>query len=207
MDQNKASKIVPLESRLLNVQSELKGAKSNNNDFGKYKYRNVEDILSEVKPLLNKHELSLRMTDQIVVHADQVYIQACVIISDLNGEIIDQTGNPREIISIAYAREPEKQGGMSPSQITGSASSYARKYALGGMFLISGEACPDYASQLESQHGSDVTIGKILQSQSEAPSKPLARGSKAPQDKDKDKDKVKDTIKFRTAMDMLNEQK
>lgn len=198
MDKENASQIVPLETRLLNVQSELVGAKSNNNDYGKYKFRNVEDILSEVKPLLRKYDLCLRMTDQMVVHADQVYVQACVIISDKDGQVIDQSGLPREIISVAYAREPDKQGGMSASQITGSASSYARKYALGGMFLLSGEACPDYASQLEGQH----------ESISQAPTKPLRGGSQAPQDKDKDKGKdLLKSNKFKTAKDLLNEQK
>lgn len=188
-----ASKIKPLEARLGDVQSALVGEKNNTNNFGKYKFRNVEDILTEVKPLLLKNRLALRMTDQIVVHGENVYVQALVIISDLDGIITDESGHPRELISVAFAREPESQGGMSASQITGSASSYARKYALGGMFLISGEACPDYASELEHRSPKD------------APSKPLTRGSQAPQDKDKDKDKVKETIKFRTAMDMLND--
>jgi len=164
---------VPLNKRLQNVQNSLVGEKTSKNAFGKYNYRNVEDILSEVKPLLAANQLVLRMTDHLLEMGGEVYVQADVILSDANGELIDEQGYPQEINSIAFAREPKSQGGMSPSQMTGSASSYARKYALGAMFLLSGEACPDYASELDN-------IQESVKSRS------------TPQDKDKDKDKDKD---------------
>jgi hypothetical protein len=172
-DTNKVKLIVPMEKRLQMVQNKLVGGKTSKNSFGKYNYRNVEDILTEVKPLLAANDLVLKMTDHLLEMCGEVYLQAEVILSDAKGESLDCQGYPSEIITRAFAREPKQQGGMSPSQMTGTASSYARKYALGAMFLLSGEACPDYASELDN-------IQELSKSRS------------TPQDKDKDKDKDKD---------------
>ena len=109
------------------VQSELKAPKSQYNSFGKYNYRNCEDILEAVKPLLVKHEAYCYITDAIEVHGDRVYVVATAV-------FVDAEGNSTSVK--AYARESETKKGMDDSQITGSASSYARKYALNGLFLI-----------------------------------------------------------------------
>lgn len=111
---------------LLNVQNELKAPKNQYNDFGKYKYRSAEDILEAVKPLLKKYDLTLTLSDTIIQVGGRVYVEAMAHIT--NGE--------ESTYVTAYAREPEAKKGMDESQITGTASSYARKYALNGLFLI-----------------------------------------------------------------------
>lgn len=112
--------------KLLNVQAELKAPKGQYNSFGKYKYRSCEDILEAVKPLLKKYGLSLRLTDEIVLVGDRFYLKATAFLHD--GE--------EGIFNTAFAREDLEKKGMDGSQITGTASSYARKYALNGLFLI-----------------------------------------------------------------------
>jgi len=113
---------------LIKIQSELKAPKNQRNDFGKYNYRNCEDILEAVKPLLDKYECTLTISDDIVEVGGRVYVKATATIYD----IILGVGSSVS----AFAREPEQQKGMSESQITGASSSYARKYALNGLFLI-----------------------------------------------------------------------
>ena len=115
-----------MKDKLLKIQSELKAPKNQRNDFGKYNYRSCEDIFEAVKPLLEKEKLLLRMTDELVQVGDRYYIKATAILTDGN-EIIENT---------SYAREEENKKGMDGSQITGASSSYARKYALNGLFLI-----------------------------------------------------------------------
>lgn len=115
-----------LASKLIAVQSDLKAPKSQYNSFGKYLYRNCEDILEAVKPLLAKHGLLLNLRDEIVQIGERYYIRA-------TAEVICGV---EKISSWAYAREPKDKKGMDDSQITGCASSYARKYALNGLFLI-----------------------------------------------------------------------
>jgi hypothetical protein len=115
-----------VRERLLKVQSELKAPKSQYNSFGKYNYRNQEDILEAVKPLLSKHELSMTISDEIVCVGERYYVKATVFISH-KGEAVSVS---------AFAREEENKKGMDASQLTGATSSYARKYALNGMFLI-----------------------------------------------------------------------
>lgn len=113
---------------LLEIQVELKAPKSQYNKFGGYKYRSTEDILQAVKPLLNKHGDSLELSDEPVLIGDWHYIKATATFKDHeSGETTTVTG---------YARESASKKGMDDSQITGTASSYARKYALNGLFLI-----------------------------------------------------------------------
>lgn len=112
---------------LVEIQNELKAPKSNFNSFGKYHYRSAEDILTAVKPLLRRYGCQLTITDDVIAVADRVYIKATVTITDADGNV--------ETVS-ALAREDEVKKGMDGSQITGTASSYARKYALNGLFLI-----------------------------------------------------------------------
>lgn len=112
--------------KLINIQKELKAPKNNFNGFGKYKYRSCEDILEAVKPLLAKEECTLTLSDEIVNVGDRYYIKATARITD---------GAATRTVT-AFAREAEEKKGMDDSQITGTASSYARKYALNGLFLI-----------------------------------------------------------------------
>lgn len=114
--------------KLIKIQSELKAPKGNYNSFGKFRYRSCEDILEAVKPLLAREKCMLTMTDEVVAITDKVYIKATATIIDLDNKVHCSTS--------AYARESENKKGMDESQMTGTASSYARKYALNGLFLI-----------------------------------------------------------------------
>ena len=112
---------------LVNIQNELKAPKSNFNSFGKYRYRSAEDILTAVKPLLAKYSCTMTITDEVVFIGGRFYIKATATITD-------EEGNTESVS--AFAREDESKKGMDGSQITGTASSYSRKYCLNGMFLI-----------------------------------------------------------------------
>lgn len=118
-----------IETALLAIQRELKAPKTQYNSFGKYNYRNCEDILEAVKPLLVTHGAALTLSDELTQIGDRYYIKATATLANIN--------NPAEDISVtAYAREDETKKGMDGSQVTGAASSYARKYALNGLFCI-----------------------------------------------------------------------
>lgn len=115
-------------SALMAVQRDLKAPKGQQNKFGNYKYRSAEDIIEAVKPLLNENGLILNMTDDVVMVGDRTYIKATVSVIDVaNGDTVTTT---------ALARESAVKKGMDDSQVTGTASSYARKYALNGLFAI-----------------------------------------------------------------------
>ncbi len=114
-----------INERLIAIQNELKVPKGNYNSFGKYKYRSAEDILEAVKPLLNKYGLTLTLSDDVVMVGNKLFIKSTANIS-LYSESIFVNG---------YAEMSEHKG-MSSEQCTGTASSYARKYALNGIFLI-----------------------------------------------------------------------
>lgn len=115
-----------LASKLSEIQSELKAPKDQFNAFGKYKYRSAENILTAVKPLLIKYGLTLMLNDFIEMIGNRYYIRAEVTVTD----------GIESLKSQAYAREDEFKKGMDGSQVTGASSSYARKYALNGMFAI-----------------------------------------------------------------------
>ena len=112
---------------LRNIQAELKAPKGQYNSFGKYHYRSAEDILEAVKPLLAKYGVLMTITDDVIAVADRIYVKATATITDKDGKTQSVT---------AYARESAEKKGMDDSQITGTASSYARKYALNGLLLI-----------------------------------------------------------------------
>ena len=114
--------------RFADVQAELKAPKSRTNKFGGYKYRSCEDILKAAKPLLKKYGMVLTMTDTMQEIGGRVYVVSTAVISDAEGLHTIQTS--------ACAREAETKKGMDDSQITGTASSYARKYALNGLFCL-----------------------------------------------------------------------
>jgi hypothetical protein len=109
------------------IQKELKAPKNQFNSFGKYKYRSCEDIVEAVKPILAKYGYHLNMSDDVRSAGDRVYIEATCRVMDGDKVIAE---------SHALAREAEMKKGMDDSQITGTASSYARKYALNGLFAI-----------------------------------------------------------------------
>ena len=114
--------------KLAIIQQDLKAPKNQYNSFGDYKYRSCEDILEAVKPLLKKLNLILRLNDELINIGDRYYIKALVAITDIKTEA--------SLSATAYARETENKPKMDAAQITGTANSYARKYALNGLFLI-----------------------------------------------------------------------
>jgi hypothetical protein len=109
------------------IQAELKAPKGQYNKFGTYYYRSCEDIVEAAKPVLLKHDCYLNISDEIVQAGDRIYVKATASVFK---------GSEMLATSTAFAREPESQKGMSESQITGTASSYARKYALNGLLAI-----------------------------------------------------------------------
>ena len=114
--------------KLLSVQVSLKAPKSQYNSFGKYNYRNCEDILEAVKPLCNEVKACVLLTDDIVLIGERYYVKATAFFIDLESE--------STVSAVAFAREEESKKGMDGSQVTGASSSYARKYALNGLFDI-----------------------------------------------------------------------
>ena len=116
-----------IQEKLFTVQQKLKVQKSNYNEFGKYSYRSAEDIEAAVKPLLAEAKCVLTLADELTLIGNRYYVEATASITDFEGNSISVK---------AYAREEEVKKGMDASQITGAVSSYARKYALSGLFAI-----------------------------------------------------------------------
>jgi hypothetical protein len=129
-----------LQQKLIEIQTELKAPKSQFNKFGGYNYRNCEDILEAVKPLCAKHEIVPLLSDEIVMIGDRFYIKATAKVTD----------GKDEISTTAFARESKDKKGMDESQITGSASSYARKHALNGLFCIDDTKDADFMDNSQS---------------------------------------------------------
>jgi hypothetical protein len=128
-----------LTNKLAMIQQKLKAPKSQVNTFATYKYRSCEDILEAVKPLLN--DLVLTISDDIVEVGGRVYVKATASLSSGSGSVS----------TTAFARESLSKKGMDDSQITGSASSYARKYALNGLFCIDDTKDADATNQHDKQ--------------------------------------------------------
>lgn len=133
---------------LIAIQSELKAPKSQFNKFGGYKYRKAEDILEAVKPLLAKQKCTLIITDDVVLIGNRIYVKATATIKNEKGECETTTG---------WAREEETKKGMDGSQITGASSSYARKYALNGLFAIDDNADSDATNDVQHQAAQQQT--------------------------------------------------
>lgn len=127
------------------LQLELKAPKAQYNNFGKYKYRSCEDVLDSVKSLLKKYGFILLVSDELKEASGRFYIQAKATLTDGN----------TEISTTSYAREPLSKKGMDESQITGCASSYARKYALNGLFCIDDNKDSDYFESVEDMINKD----------------------------------------------------
>jgi len=124
-NETKQEKVLSINERLIAIQSELKVPKGNYNSFGKYKYRSAEDILEPLKPLLKKYELQLTLTDDICLIGNKFFMKAVASIC-----------YQKECLSVNGFAEMSEHKGMSSEQCTGTASSYSRKYALNGLFLI-----------------------------------------------------------------------
>lgn len=143
---------------LISIQSELKAPKTQVNRFGGYKYRKAEDILEAVKPLLAKQKCTLIITDDVVLIGNRIYVKATATIKNEKGECETTTG---------WAREEETKKGMDGSQITGASSSYARKYALNGLFAIDDNADSDTTND-----GQHQTSQQQAQTQVQQPATP-----------------------------------
>lgn len=138
---------------LIKIQSTLKSPKDKRNDFGKYNYRTAEGILEAVKPLLLENGCFIYLSDSLLEIGGKVYLQATATIQNDKSEKISVT---------AYAREEENKKGMSSEQMTGSASSYARKYALNGLLAIdSSELDPDSRDNTIVEEPSKELLGEI----------------------------------------------
>lgn len=125
-----------LAEKLLEIQKNLNAPKGNYNSFGGYKYRSAEDILSAVKPLCAEVKALLILSDNIEMIGERIYVKAAATLIDAE--------KPSDRIGVyAWAREPEQKKGMDTSQVTGATSSYARKYALNGLFSIDDTKDPD----------------------------------------------------------------
>jgi len=157
-----------VRDKLLAVQAELKAPKGQTNTFGKYKYRSCEDILENVKPLLKKYNATLVISDTLELIGDRYYIKATASFQDVETDgIIENT---------AYARESAEKKGMDDSQITGTTSSYARKYALNGLFLIDDtkDADTDEYQKQENAYPSKAVMIKEISKKYPAGSENLA---------------------------------
>lgn len=150
---------------LITIQSELKAPKTQVNRFGGYKYRKAEDILEAVKPLLAKQKCTLIITDDIVMVGNRIYVKATATIKNEKGEFEETTG---------WAREEETKKGMDGSQITGASSSYARKYALNGLFAIDDNADSDTTNtgQQDNHHLAAQQTAQTQQQQSQTTAQP-----------------------------------
>jgi hypothetical protein len=140
--------------KLVKIQAELKAPKNQMNAFGKYKYRSAEDIIEAVKPILFKNNCALLISDEIVQVADRVYVKATAMLIDENNEEL-----PIQVYG--WAREEEVKKGMDAAQITGSASSYARKYALNGLFAIDDTKDADSTNEHKDEVGEEKRMKLI----------------------------------------------
>ena len=153
-----------IKEKLLYIQQTLKAPKSKYSDFGKYNYRTAEKILEAVKPLLKEQNVLLTLNDEVVAVGDRIYVKASAVLEEVDGD--------GGIQITAYAREQLDRPKYDTSQLTGAASSYARKYALCGLFLIDDEKDPDELPELPEDDPDEV-----LDQQEEA-EKPVERKSR-----------------------------
>ena len=135
--------------KLMNVQANLKAPKGQYNSFGKYSYRNAEDILEALKPLLKDYKATVTLKDDLLLIGDRYYLQATATFTDIeSGE---------NVVVTSLAREEETKKGYDVSQLTGSTSSYARKYALNGLMLIdNSELDPDSINTFEKESNTQI---------------------------------------------------
>ena len=142
-----------IHQKLQGIQTELKAPKGQTNKFGGYRYRSCEDILTALKPLLAQYTCTLAISDDIVEVGGRVYVKATATLASTSCE------GDYTISTSGFAREAETKKGMDDAQITGSASSYARKYALNGLFAIDDTKDPDATND----HGKSETKKQVTQ--------------------------------------------
>ena len=152
-----------LNAKLVKIQHELKAPKDQRNGFGNYNYRSLENILESVKPLLAEAGLSIILSDEMVEVGGKVYVKATATISD----------GKESISNTAFAREDESKKGMSDPQITGACSSYARKYAVQGLFAIDDSKDPDTESY--QRRGGKESFSAPMCDLCHKPIKPMAK--------------------------------
>ncbi|RAZ38026.1 ERF family protein [Campylobacter hyointestinalis] len=148
---------------LLKIQTELKAPKTQFNKFGGYQYRSCEDIVEALKPLQEKYKCVVLLNDELVIIGDRYYIKA-------TATIINEKGDKLSVS--ALAREPEAKKGMDESQITGSSSSYARKYALNGLFAI------DDTKDADATNNQEVAPKSVKQNYNPPQAQPQAQNAK-----------------------------
>ena len=144
-----------ITEKLMRIQTELKAPKNLYNSFGKYKYRNAEGICEAVKPYLVKEKCALTLEDEIIEVGGRIYVKAIATLTDCESD--------ENFATTAYAREALEKKGMDDSQITGTASSYARKYALNGLFLLDDTKDADtdeYKQQIEADQKKTEEVKK-----------------------------------------------
>lgn len=137
-----------IHKKLQAIQSKLKAPKKQQNNFGGYNYRSLEDIQEAVKPLLDANGCTVTLSDDIAIHGDRVYVKVTAVLFD--------TESSESVSVTAFAREPLNKKGMDESQITGAASSYARKYAMNGLFAIDDTEDTDTMSNQQPTKTDDV---------------------------------------------------
>ena len=166
----KSSGTLSLKEKLMRIQYELKAPKNLRNNFGGYNYRNAESILEALKPLLVKYGATVTITDEIVEIGGHIYVKAtaCIYGDD----------NSAPIGVEAYAREAESKKGMDEAQITGATSSYARKYALNGLFLL--DDTQDVDTEAYQKAEKTAQNGSTPKNNKTTP-KPKAKPTEAPQ--------------------------
>lgn len=148
---------MPVLEKLQKIKCELRAPKDSYNSFGKFAYRNAEGILAALKPLEEKYNVVVRITDELTETCGNAYVKANVVLHDLD--------DASSVCSSAYAREAESKKGMDAMQITGCASSYARKYALSALFCIDNEKDSDaYAPDDEKKEFVCADCGSVLKS-------------------------------------------
>lgn len=146
-----------ITQKLAHIQTHLNAPKDAYNDFAKYNYRSAESILKAVKPLLAETQTVLTIADSVEMHGNRVYIRATATLSD----------GANQIATTAYAREPESKKGADDSQITGAASSYARKYALCGLFAIDDNKDAD-ATNNHQDHPKSINLDETIKALKQA---------------------------------------
>jgi hypothetical protein len=148
-----SEKKLSLKEKLINIQQELKAPKGQYNSFGKYKYRSCEDILEAVKPLLERYAVCLTISDDVTEVGSRIYVKAIANLYDVESD--------EHCTNVAWAREDDVKKGMDGSQITGTASSYARKYCLNGLFLIDDTKDADTDEFQKQTNGSGNKISAV----------------------------------------------
>ena len=158
-----------INEKLLQIQMELKVPKSVKNSFGGYKYRTVDMILEKVKPLTEKNKCTLILQDDLILIGERYYVKATAILLDLESDT--------NVATSAYAREQLERKKSDDSQLTGAASTYARKYALNGLFLLDDTADPDsYAGEPDDD---PEELDRQEEEEQEAEEKPARRRARS----------------------------